>query len=273
VKCVALQFQPAWEDPAQSRDRIAALLDKAGPLHGALVVLPEMAESGFTNHPERVTDGKSEMFAAALARTHGCFLQHGFTAACEGAHWNMVAVASPRGEIIGRYAKAHLFSLTGEPAHYRAGGGASIARLVDADAATPRGPAAAASLAPMICYDLRFPELWRVAALAGAEVFALSACWPAIRGEHWNILAKARAVENQACVIACNRVGEEPGATYAGGSLIIGPAGETLAQAASGTELLSADLDIDALRAWRGKFPSLRDIRRDLLGRGEVHDR
>ncbi|MCE9620279.1 MAG: carbon-nitrogen family hydrolase [Planctomycetes bacterium] len=269
MKCVAIQFPPAWENVEKSRGLIADLLAEAGDLSGALVVLPEMAESGFTNHPEHCTDGKSERFACDQSRKHGCFLQHGFTHAVGSSFQNRVALASPEGKIIARYAKAHLFSLSGEPAHYSAGSSATVARLTTTG--TPVGMPGV-SVAPMICYDLRFPELWRHAALAGAELFSLSACWPATRSGHWRSLAIARAIENQAVVVACNRTGSEPNTQYSGGSLIIGPAGEIIAEASDKPEVLAAEVDIGETRSWRRKFPALRDIRRNWLGRCRVND-
>ena len=91
MKCVAIQFDPVWENPTESRGRIVDMLARAGDLSNALVVLPEMAESGFTNNPARVADGKSELFACAQSKKYGCYLQHGFAQACGDSFVNMVA--------------------------------------------------------------------------------------------------------------------------------------------------------------------------------------
>lgn len=123
-------------------------------------------------------------------------------------------------------------------------------------------------MCPLICYDLRFPELWRLGAVEEADVFTIGASWPAARQQHWRALLIARAIENQAYVVAVNRIGDDPHIKYAGGSLIISPTGEVLAEAPAGNVpiVLQAELDPAALRAWREKFPALADIHRELLG-------
>ena len=118
----------------------------------------------------------------------------------------------------------------------------------------------------MICYDLRFPELWRIAAAAGAEVFTIGASWPDTRHAHWRALLVARAIENQAYVIGVNRVGTDPHLRYAGESMIVAPGGEVLAEAGRGPTVLVGNLDMIALRRWRDDFPALRDAHRELLG-------
>jgi predicted amidohydrolase len=123
-----------------------------------------------------------------------------------------------------------------------------------------------AAVCPLICYDLRFPELWRVAALAGAEVFTIGASWPEVRQAHWRALLIARAIENQAYVVGVNRVGRDPSHGYAGGSLIVAPDGEILAEGGRAPTVLVADLDLASLRAWRAEFPALRDVRPELIG-------
>lgn len=235
------------------------MLQRAGNVRGALVVLPEMAESGFTNNPALVVDGKSELFACAQSKKYGCYLQHGFAQARGDSFVNMVAIACPQGNVIARYEKTYLFSPTSEHAHYQAGDSVTVARLAD-------NSSKSLSVAPMICYDLRFPELWRHAALAGAELFTLSTCWPAPRADHRRALCIARAIENQAVVVACNRVGNEPNTSYAGESLIISHTGQVLAVAGEKSEILTATIDMKEVRAWRAKFPALRDTRRALLG-------
>ncbi|MHC4422381.1 MAG: nitrilase-related carbon-nitrogen hydrolase, partial [Planctomycetota bacterium] len=138
---------------------------------------------------------------------------------------------------------------------YYAGGDTVVVRECDG-----------AAVCPLICYDLRFPELWRVAAVSGAEVFTIGASWPEPRQAHWRALLIARAIENQAYVVAVNRVGRDPSHRYAGGSMIIGPGGDIIAEAGPAPAVLTADLDLEALRRWREEFPALRDVRPELLG-------
>ena len=254
MRCVLLQCDPVWQDLPASRERMSRMLASAGDLRGAFVVAPEMAESGFTMHPANACDGESLAFASALARHHGCFLQHGFIERTTTGHRNRVAIVAPDGAVRLSYAKNHLFSPAGEPKAYEAGDAIALADLDGL------------RVSSLICYDLRFPELWRLAALAGAEVLALSACWPQVRQAHWRALSIARAIENQAFVLACNRTGSEPNASYGGGSLVVAPDGEVLAEAGPEAGPLFADIDPERVRGWRTRFPALRDVRRDRLG-------
>jgi predicted amidohydrolase len=101
-------------------------------------------------------------------------------------------------------------------------------------------------------------------------VFAIGACWPAPRALHRRALAVARAIENQAWVIACNRIGREPGVEYAGDSFVVAPSGEVVAEAEGAEQLLFAELDRAEFLKWRDRFPALRDLRRSLLGHATV---
>jgi predicted amidohydrolase len=254
MRCVLLQCDPAWQDLPANRRALESMLASVGDVRGALVVTPEMAESGFTMHPEHACDDASLSFAADLARRFGCFLHMGFVERHGESFRNVTATVSPDGHTLLHYAKTHLFSPAGEPRAYQAGNRIAIAEI------------GGLKTSAFICYDLRFPELWRHAAVAGAELMLLSACWPQVRQSHWRALTIARAIENQAFVVACNRVGQEPNATYAGGSLIVAPDGEILAEAGSEKIALFADIDPERARAWRARFPALRDVRRELLG-------
>ena len=255
MRCVLLQCDPAWQDLPASRRDIESMLASAGDLRGALVVTPEMAESGFTMHPQNACDGESLAFAATLARRHECLLHLGYVERHGTGFRNVTATVNPAGTTLLHYAKSHLFSPAGEPHAYTPGRSIAL------------GDLGGLRTSAFICYDLRFPELWRHAALAGAELLLLSACWPQVRQAHWRALAIARAIENQAFVVACNRVGNEPNARYAGGSLVVAPDGEVLAEAGSEKTALFADIDPERVRAWRAKFPALRDAHADLLGR------
>jgi len=116
-------------------------------------------------------------------------------------------------------------------------------------------------VAPFICYDLRFPELFRMAVRQGAQLYVVIANWPASRVHHWVTLLQARAIENQAYVVGVNRCGSDPKVAYAGRSLVVSPRGVILADAGGGERVLSAELDLAALQAYRAEFPVLQDMR------------
>jgi predicted amidohydrolase len=257
MRFAAVQFDIVWEDKAANHAIIERMLHDADPAlaPGTFVLLPELGDTGFSMNLDRIVDDRSLQWGLALARRNRIWLQIGYAErGTDGRGRNCAAVLDPQGTIAGLYRKVHPFSYGREAQFY---GGGDRAVIVACDGA---------GVAPMICYDLRFPELWRLAALAGAEVFTIGASWPAARRHHWRTLAIARAIENQAFVVAVNRVGRDPHLQYGGGSIIVSPTGEILAEAADEPCVLHAELDLVALRRWRQEFPALRDAHRDLLG-------
>jgi predicted amidohydrolase len=111
------------------------------------------------------------------------------------------------------------------------------------------------------CYDLRFPELFRALLDAGAQTFVVGASWPARRAEHWRLRARARAVENLSFVLACGACGTQHGVVQAGGSLVVDPWGEVLADAGTTQTVLDVTIDPARVDAVRAEFPVLRDRR------------
>ncbi len=252
VKAFAIQADIAWEDKVANRSAFAARVRDANPPPGSLVVLPELCDIGFSMDAAKAADDDSRAWAARLASSLGIWLVSGLAVRHERGVSNCAVVHDPHGEEVATYRKAFLFTPAGEREHYVAGDSA-----VTVDCGGIR-------VAPVICYDLRFPELWRRAALDGAQCFACIASWPSVRQQHWDALLVARAIENQAYVIGCNRTGRDPNAAYTGGSAIIGPLGEVLSHAGSGPGTASADIDAHAVQQWRAKFPALADARHDI---------
>jgi len=144
----------------------------------------------------------------------------------------------------------HPFSLGGEGVHFAAG---NDPMLFDWNGV---------KVCPLICYDLRFPEVFRTAAVRGAEVFAVIANWPRARQHHWEILLKARAVENQAYVIGVNRVGRDPNLRYEGGSLVVDPRGKVIADGKTCEGVIRAEINRVELQEYRRRFPALQDMNR-----------
>jgi len=252
VKAFAIQADIAWEDKASNRAAFEARVRDASPPPGSLVVLPELCDVGFTMNSAMAAGDDSRSWASSLAKRHGIWLVSGLAVRHERGVSNCAVVHDPRGEEAATYRKAFLFTPAGEREHYVQGDAA-----VTVDCGGMR-------VAPVICYDLRFPELWRRAALDGAQCFACIASWPSVRQSHWDTLLAARAIENQAYVVGCNRTGTDPRAAYSGGSAIFGPLGEVLAHAGSGPGTASADIDAAAAMQWRAKFPALADARTDI---------
>lgn len=259
-RCVHLvQLNIAWEDPVTNRERVAALLDTCNVRAGDLVLLPEMFDTGFSFAIEKTNDARGEtlQFLLDLADDLGVTIQGGRTVApCHRcAAKNIMSVVAPGQKLLCEFAKMHLFSPAGEHERFEPGRDVATYRWNDD-----------LRVQPAICYDLRFPELFRAGAAQEAEAIALGACWLSTRHAHWRALAIARAIENQAYVFAVNRVGQDPtkadgspGATYLGGSLVVSPLGEVLGELGDREGVLSVQVDPDVVRTWRAKFPALRD--------------
>ena len=176
------------------------------------------------------------------------------TRADDGRGHNDAVVFSPDGKLLARYTKMHPFSFAGETKHYQAGADVALFDWHDV------------RVAPLVCYDLRFPEVFRRAVRRGAELLVVIANWPQPRDSHWRALLPARAIENQAFLVGVNRAGKDPLVAYSGQSMILDPRGEPLATAGQDEQVLVAEIDKASLVAYRAKFPALADLRPDLLG-------
>ncbi|MCU1374457.1 MAG: putative carbon-nitrogen hydrolase, partial [Actinomycetia bacterium] len=215
-----------------------------------LVVLTEMFAVGFSMDPDRVaepTDGPTVAWLVDRAATHGVWLAGSVPERGAGRPRNVLVVAGPDGTVH-RYAKVHPFTYSGEHEHYDAG-----TELVTIDVEGVR-------VSLFVCYDLRFAdEFWGLAPTT--DLYVVVANWPAKRRHHWRSLLVARAIENQAYVVGCNRVGTGDGLEYAGDSAVIDPLGEVLASAASTEAVLVVDVDPAVVAATRQRFPFLTDRR------------
>ncbi len=250
-----VQFDIAWEDRRANHDRVGALLERAGVGRADLVVLPEMFDTGFSLNIEKTADGDGATlaFLTGLARDRGVYVQGGRTVRAGARATNRAPVIDPDGRLLVEFAKIHPFSLGREPERFD-GGTDVVTYLWGSD---PH----ALTVCPAICYDLRFPELFRVGLLKGAEMYALGANWPDARQAHWRALLIARAIENQAFVLGVNRTGRDPNLNYVGGSIAVGPRGDVLGELGAEEGVLSVEIDPGEVRTWREKFPAWRDIK------------
>ncbi len=250
---VACQLDIAWEEPEANCQAVAELLDAASPPEGSLVVLPEMFATGFSMNlaaAAQAADRPVERFMAAAAARLGVCLLGGVVRRDPPAALglNQAVAFGPDGGELARYSKIHPFSFAGEDRRFARGrevvtfgwGGFAVA--------------------PFVCYDLRFPEVFRAATRSGANLLVVIANWPAAREAHWRALLAARAIENQAYVIGVNRCGRDPNAGYSGRSRILDPRGDVIAEAGDGVAVLGADLDLEGLLRYRREFPVLADL-------------
>ncbi len=259
MRLIACQFTPVWEDRAASFDRVRQLLDAAAsPIPaGSMILLPEMFSTGFSMDVEKIAEPEpsptpAERFLGSLAAQTRSWTLGGLVRRLpNGKGANELAVFDPFGQPAGRYRKIHTFSFAGESEHYESGRESLIFE------------AGGFNVCPFICYDLRFPERFRDAALhRGATLFPVLANWPTPRVEHWRTLLAARAIENQAFVAGVNRCGSDPKVDYPGQSRIVGPRGELLAEGGPAPAIVTCDISPDAVDSWRSEFPALRDAKR-----------
>jgi len=255
MKLACCQFDIAWENKPANHDRVAGMLRAAALPAGSLVLLPEMFATGFSMNVRGIaedTHGATHIFLSRLSEELKLNLLAGVVrTAPDGNGMNEAVAFDPLGTELARYQKLHPFTFAGEDAHYAAG-----ERVI-------RFSWNGFTVAPSICYDLRFPEPFRAASKGGVDCFAVLANWPASRELPWVTLLQARAIENQAYVAGVNRCGDDPNARYAGRSLIIDPRGNILADGGSEPGVISAEVDRASLLAFREKFPVLRDTKTD----------
>ena len=247
-----VQYDIAWEDPAANRAKVTALLERAAPAAGDMIVLPETAFTGFSLDVSRTLPdaAEGEAFLADLARQYGATVVGGIVALdAKGRPSNQSLAFSPTGTLLARYVKIQPFTLGGERKVHAPG-----ERIVRFDWQ-------GLSVAPLVCYDLRFPELFREATKEGAEMFVVIASWPARRYHHWLTLLEARAIENLAAVVGVNRCGDDPSFSYAGRSVVVSPHGHVIADAGERERVVTAVIDPEEIRGWRREFPALRDMR------------
>lgn len=254
MNVIALQFDIAWETKPANFSKVRELLAQASPEKDSLVVLPEMFATGFSMNVDAIAEsygGETEQFLASVAKAFGIWLIAGAAMrGRDGKARNKALVFSPEGKLISFYAKMHPFTPGGEAEHYTAGDHPVIFRWREC------------SVSSFVCYDLRFPEIFREAAAAHRpELFVVIANWPEKRIQHWVRLLQARAIENQAYVVGCNRVGSDPYFTYTGRSMIIDPHGDILADAGDHEGLIQAKLNLANLRKYREGLPFLADLR------------
>ncbi|MFE5402267.1 carbon-nitrogen family hydrolase [Streptomyces sp. NPDC056580] len=249
------------ESVASRRRRAAALVrEQAG---SDLVVLPELWTTGAFAYEEFGTEaepleGPTFEAMAKAASDAGVWLHAGSiperaasgdgSAAADGPLYNTSLVFSPSGDLVAAYRKIHRFGFDK---------GEAVLMSAGRDAVTV--PLPRTTLGVATCYDLRFPELFRTLVDAGAETLVIPAGWPERRRAHWTLLARARAVENQAFVLACGTAGTHAGVPQAGHSIVVDPWGEVLAEAGAGEEVLTVEFDPAKVAVTREQFPALKD--------------
>ena len=239
--------------PERNLARARGFAAEARDADADLLLLPELWLHGYDL--ERAEDWAAPLgeggFAhmAALALEFELYLAGSVMERHSEGVSNTAALYGPEGEFLGSYRKMHLFRLMDEPRYLVPGDHAILC-------STPWGPTGLS-----ICYDLRFPELFRTMAVAGAKLFLVPAQWPVKRLEAWILLARARATENQLIVAACNRVGVNEDVVFPGSSVVVDPWGTVLAQGDDQERLVVAQADLREVEKVRRYLPVYKDRR------------
>jgi len=256
-----IQMDIAVGQPQVNLERAQTWVQQAAKAGADLAVLPELWGSGYdlahaARHADELDAG---LFAemAALARTHSLYLAGSLLERREEKFFNTAVLYGPGGDLLGHYSKIHLFRLMDEHQYLQAGNAMPLFDL-------PWGRVALA-----VCYDLRFPELWRHYAREGAALVVIPAQWPIRRVEHWRTLLRARAIENQIAVAACNRVGQDndSGDPFGGHSALCDAWGRVVIEGNNDEEtLLTGAVDLSVTARARSFMLVFEDRRSDLYG-------
>ena len=250
-----LQVSSDASESAPDRiERVLSMLEESLP-QADIAVLPELWISGAFDLPLAREVAAPLDFPVlerirAMAKAADTWVHAGSYAERlpDGRTFNTAVLIGPDGEIVATYRKRHLFGFaTGERTLITAGEALIVAE-------TPLGHTGIAT-----CYDLRFPEMFRDLVEAGAETFLVASGWPTPRIGHWDVLTRARAIEDQAWMVACNGVGSHADITLGGHSIVIDPQGNVIAEAGDEETVLFADVEPGRAREWREAFPVLDD--------------
>ncbi len=254
VKVAVLQIDCSTSEPAPERvERVLGLIDQQAP-DCDFMLLPELWNVGaFDLEASRLQaqpiDGALPTSLAQKAREHGIWLHGGsFCEQDADALHNTSVLFNPQGELAAYYRKVHVFTYAREQDTMAPGNDYVMVE-------TPLGLTGLAT-----CYDARFPEMFHEMRIAGAQAFVIPSGWPVPRIGQWDALLPARAVENQAWVIACNQVGVQGKHQMGGRSVIIDPLGNVLAQGGGTQTVIRAEIDVQIEKNWRSEFPAINDI-------------
>lgn len=226
------------------------LLAEAKEKQVDFVIFPEMTLTGFTLNPETYGEDRknspSMAFFREEAKKNHVAICYGLPVYENGIATNHCIILDENGNQLADYAKIHPFSFGAEAKHYTGGNALQLCEVKGVP------------VAPLICYDLRFPEIFQIVS-EQAKVIPVIASWPTARREHWMTLLKARAIENQCFILGVNRNGEGGGLSYIGDSMAVSPTGEVLAHVEGGNGLTIVDLDLSEADAYRNSFPVKED--------------
>lgn len=251
MKIGICQYSPAWENPNSSIEKINFLMK--GYENVDLLIFPEMTLTGFTMKSKYFAediDGISFQFFMKLAQELKTNIFFGVIENDDDKIFNSLIHVDQNGLITARYRKIHPFTLASEEKNYSAGEELIVTKINNV------------RFALSICYDLRFPELYRHYTKKGVDVITNIANWPVYRIEHYTTLLKARAIENQCFAIGVNRVGKDGnGYEHSGFSSVYNPLGKEILSIENNEGIFVTEIEINEVEKTRKDFPFLNDIK------------
>lgn len=250
MKVTVIQLDIVWGNPMENIKRAENLINKTPD--SDLYVLPEMWSTGFATEPFGIAEEESTSISLEwmkmLAREHHYAICGSLAIHVDGIYRNRHYFVDGNKETVTYYDKHHLFHYGGEDCHYLPGQHHTLVEYQGF------------RLLLLTCYDLRFPVWSRYSDQLKFDAIIVVANWPESRQNAWQILSRARAIENQAYLIGCNRVGDDDYSHYRGMSAIISPIGKTLACCQPHIEeTITYDLNLELLNHQRTKFTVLED--------------
>ena len=250
MKIALLQYNPVWEDKEANKKKILTLIKNINGVE--LIIFPEMTLTGFTmksNEMSETIHGESFRFFSKIALDKSTNIFAGIIERRNNRIYNTLIHLKPDGNLVKLYRKVHPFSYSSENVHFNAGSKPAITKIKKWN------------IGLTICYDLRFPELFRKYGKKRTHLIVNIANWPDTRIEHWRTLLKARAIENQCYVVGVNRVGDDPKLHYVGFSSVFDPMGKELFSVENDEKVIFFDIDKNYVKEVREKFPFLEDIK------------
>lgn len=249
LRLALIQPDTVWESPARNIEKTSGLIAQASSEGATIAALPEMFTTGFSMNAHSIEGSEARDEISALASENSINILAGVAAPSGERGLNKALAIDQSGGLVAEYSKMHPFSFAGENQHY------------DPGPCTATFSLAGVPSSVFICYDLRFPEVFRRVA-AEVKVIYVLANWPAARQEHWHALLMARAIENQCFIAGVNRVGKDgTGIKYSGGSCVYGPFGEEVFIAGEDEGVYIVDLDISLVDSTRSRYHFLDDMR------------
>ncbi len=250
MKIALIQYNPEWENKEANKKKILSMIKD---IEGTdLLIFPEMTLTGFTMKSREMSEtiqGDSYRFFSSIASEKSSNIFAGVIERRNNRNYNTLIHIKSDGHLVKLYRKVHPFSYSSENEHYYAGSKPAITKIRKWNVGLT------------ICYDLRFPELFRKYGKKRTHLIVNIANWPDTRIEHWRTLLKARAIENQCYVAGVNRVGKDPKLNYIGFSSVFDPMGKEIVAVENDEKVIVVDIDKNYVNEVREKFPFLDDIK------------